>query len=240
MMPKNKNISLFNSRSSILRRTAFMLFFMMICSFRILLSQIINNEGAHITISPNIFMISGDAYNNTPGSLLNNGTINLTGNYTSTAASSGDGTYTLGGNWDHPGTFNYDLSTVVFNGTVNQQINHPGINFYNFSINNTGLGVTILNNLTVRQILSMANGNINAGIFLFYLYNPAADALYYTSSTGSRIIGQFERGVGEAGNYLFPVGTAANYNPANLRTNSLPANGTILSEFFTLTMDTGN
>ena len=56
-------------------------------------------------------------------------------------------------------------------------------------------------------------------------------SLNYTSVTGSRIIGKFERGINTTGTYLFPVGSAANYNPANLIINAVPAAGSVLAEF---------
>jgi len=233
-MQKNKNISPICTKISLMKRIILMLSVIMICSSGTLFSQVLNNKGAHISLTTGVYMYSRDALNNSGGNILNDGTINLSGNYTSTATTSGDGTYTLRGNWDHSGTFNYGLSTVVFNGSENQSITHPNINFYNFSVNNIGPGVTISNDITVRQTLSMAAGNINAGIYLLYLSNTAAASLNYTSTTESRILGKFERGVGETGNYLFPLGTASFYNPANLRTNTSPTTGTILSEFFTL------
>jgi hypothetical protein len=58
-------------------------------------------------------------------------------------------------------------------------------------------------------------------------------ALNYSSLTRSRILGRFERGISQAGTYLFPLGTTAYYNPANLITNVTPTAGTVLSQFIT-------
>ncbi|OFY57737.1 MAG: hypothetical protein A2Y87_09630 [Bacteroidetes bacterium RBG_13_46_8] len=213
---------------------------MMICSSNILFAQVLNNEGAHITLTNNVFLFSRDVYNNTPGTLLNNGTINLDSNYTSTSATSGGGTFTLKGDWTNSGTFTPWLtSTVIFDGAANQSITRAGgENFRNFTIRNTGIAPTnrieIFNDVEVLGTLTMETGNINAGTWIFYLSNPAAAALNHISTTGSRILGKFERGVDEIGNYLFPMGTPTYYNPANLRTNAAPTTGTILSEFFTL------
>jgi gliding motility-associated-like protein len=204
-------------------------------------AQVINNEGAQFNVTSGVYVYSKDLYNNNPGNLINNGTINLIGNFTSTTTTSGNGTFTLKGNWTNTGgIFTPGLtSTVIFDGSANQSITRTGgENFRNFTIRNTGIAPTnrieIFNYVEVLGTLSMETGNINAGTWIFYLSNTAAAALNYTSTTGSRILGKFERGVGEVGSYLFPLGTTAYYNPANLRTNSLPTTGTILSEFFTL------
>jgi len=239
-MIKKQNISPSTNRNSQLKRSLFILSVMMICSSNVLKAQVLNNEGAYITLTNGVFMFSRDAINTFGGSLLNNGTINLSGNYTSTSATSGGGTFTLKGNWTNSGTFTPWLtSTVIFDGDTIQSITRVGgENFRNFTIRNTGIApvnrIKIFNDVEVLGTLSMETGNINAGIWLFYLSNTAASSLNYTSTTGSRILGKFERGIGEIGNYLFPLGTATYYNPANLRTNSLPTTGTILSEFFTL------
>ena len=112
-----------------------------------------------------------------------------------------------------------------------------GETFFNLSIENTGSDpvnrIGLANNVAVLGTLSMLSGNINPGLFKLQLLNPAASSLNYTSVTGSRILGKFERSVSESGVYLFPLGTGTNYNPANLITNTLPVTGTVLSEFIT-------
>ncbi|MFH0843004.1 MAG: gliding motility-associated C-terminal domain-containing protein [Bacteroidota bacterium] len=240
-MTRNKNISSLYNRISKIKRLLFLFSVSLICSSNILFSQILNNAGVHITTAPGVFVTSGDLYNNLPGNLVNDGTITLFGDFTSTTTTSGNGTFTLMGNWTNTGgTFSPGpLNTVIFDGLADQAVTRAGgENFRNFTIRNTGVAPTnrveIFNDVEVIGTLAMERGIINAGTWLFYLSNPAAAALNYTSTTGSRILGKFERGVSQAGNYLFPMGTINYYNPANLRTNSLPATGTILSEYFTL------
>ena len=201
------------------------------------LAQVINNDGAAIYVKPSTFVSSKDANNNTGGSLWNYGTINLSGNYTSVATTRGDGTISLKGNWSSTGgLFFPGNSTVIFNGVNNNQsITHDNVNFYNLTINNSSAlpqRVSILNNITVLGTLTMSLGNIDAGTFIFYLNNPLAAALNYTSATGSRILGKFERGISEKATYLFPLGTISHYNPANLITNNIPVSGSVLSQFF--------
>lgn len=201
-------------------------------------AQVITNNGAYINLNSGVFLFSKDGVNNAGSNILNNGNFNLSGNFTNTGISGGNGFYRIGGNWTNNGTFNYDQSSVIFNGSVNQLIVRPGgENFYNLSVGNTGPGLSkiiILNDISISNSLSLSTGNIDAGTFFVYLNNPAAASLVYTSSTGSRILGKFERKISESGTYLFPLGSVDNYNPLNLKTNSSPSPGSVLSQFFRL------
>jgi gliding motility-associated-like protein len=203
-------------------------------------AQVITNESAAIYLTPGIVVGSKDLINNGVGDLGNNGTINLSRDFTSVANTWGDGLYRIGGNWTNncisfvPGS-----STVVFNGAANQSIiRSGGETFHSLSISNTGIAptnrVNISNDVTVAGTLSMSTGNVNASTFTFYLSNQAAASLNYTSVTGSRIFGKFERGINQNSTYLFPLGTIRYYNPANLKINSIISAGSVLSHFDTL------
>jgi gliding motility-associated-like protein len=228
---------------------------MLMLSSEVIFSQVISNNGAAISVTSGIIVSSKDANNNS-GSLINGGTITLSGNYlnaattsnagliningnfTSNALTNGNGTFRIGGNWTNTGGTLSGNGTVIFNGSTNQSIiRSGGETFYNLAIDNSGAislnRINILNNVTVQGTLSMSRGNIDAGIFKLLLSNQAAASLNYTSTSGSRIFGKFERGINQAGTYLFPLGTSGYYNPANLITNSLPVPGTVLSEFIT-------
>jgi hypothetical protein len=200
-------------------------------------AQVINNKGAQVNVTLGIYVTSKDAENNSSSTLLNNGNINLSGNYLNNATTNGNGTFRIGGNWTNTSVFVPGSSTVIFNGSGNQLITKTGgETFYNLSVLNSGAAslkyLGLANDVAVLGTLTMSLGNINAGTYLLYLVNPAAAALNYSSTTGSRILGRFERGVNEAANYLFPLGTVSYYNPANLRTNSITTSGSILSQFF--------
>ena len=207
-------------------------------------AQVITNNGAYIKLTSGAAVVSKDMTNTSLGRFSNDGTINLSGSYTNNISSitEGNGTFRLGGHWTNNGTFNYGLSTVIFNGSAEQLITKPSPeSFYNLSIENTGAssGFTVKLSNTVQVIgnLYMKTGNVTATGFKLQLVNQAAASLNYTSTTGSRIYGQFERGVGQASaNYLFPLGNISRpsyYNPATLITNALPTVGSVLSEFLT-------
>ncbi|MGD0583691.1 MAG: gliding motility-associated C-terminal domain-containing protein [Bacteroidales bacterium] len=207
-------------------------------------AQVINNYGAVFNVTSGTCVNSKDA-NNTAGTLSNGGILTLTGNFTNTvvATTSGNGIYRIGGNWLNTGTFTPDTSTVYFNGSANQTITNPvGETFYNLYLSNTGAPSSNLlelnNNVTVQNKLTMSVGFIQSLPFELLLVNASPNALNYTVGSGSRIIGKFERGVNQMGTYLFPLGTAAHYNPANIITNVAPTPGTILSEFLTPLLST--
>ncbi len=227
-----------------LRMSIPILFSLLLCLPFTAEAQVISNNQAAITITNGAAVVTKDMTNTSgtfPAQFQNNGTINLSGNFTNNVSSvtSGNGTFRLGGNWTNPGTFSYGLSTVIFNGSIEQLITKPSPEtFYNLSVANTGAssGFTVrLDNLVqVIGNLSIINGNITATGYKLFLVNQAAASLIYTSTTKSRIFGQFERGVGQAGTYLFPVSNISRpsyYNAATLITNSIPVTGSVLTEF---------
>ena len=212
---------------------------LLLSSTSVLLSQVITNTGASVAVRSGTVMNSHD-FINTSGTLLNSGTINLNGGFTNTGTLNGSsGTISLMGNWTNSsGIFNPGTSTVVFNGSDDQLITKTGgETFFNMSLINSGSGsgkrVLMSNNVTVSGILSMALGNIDAAGYILYLSSQTAASLNYTSTTGSRILGKFERGIGENAGYLFPLGTMANYNPLNLTLNNIISSGPVLSQFIT-------
>ena len=202
------------------------------------LAQVISNTGAAVSVTSGIVVNSKDI-ENSAGIIGNNGTINLSGNFTSTATTDGNGTFRIGGNWTNTGgLFIPGSSTVIFNGSANQSIIRlSGENFFNLSIINSGSDpsnrVALANDVVVLGTLSMSVGNIDAGTSVLLLSNPAPGALNHTSTTGSRVFGKFERGIDQKATYLFPLGTSSYYNPANLIPDNVSTPGTVLSEFIT-------
>ncbi len=181
-------------------------------------------------------VLNGNDISNTVGTITNNGSINLSGDMTNAGTTNGNGIISLFGNWANTGTFTPGTSTIILNGSLNQTITKAGGEaFYNLNINNAGVSpanrIVLSDNVTVSGTLTISLGNIEAGVNKLLLSNQASASLSYTSLTGSRIIGKFERGINASSTYLFPVGTSANYNPVNLITNVVPTAGTVLSEF---------
>jgi gliding motility-associated-like protein len=203
----------------------------------------VSNSGAVISISQGAVVVS-HGYVNAAGAatLRNSGELNLSGSFDNrtSATAAGNGTYRIGGDWTNNGDFQYGQSTVVFNGAGTQQVlsAQATATFHNLSVENSGAAsgsyVQLGSSVQVMQTLSMASGNRMASGGILHLVNAAASSLSYTSTTSSRIFGQFERGAGEAGAYLFPLGNIARasyYNPATIEINAPPAQGSILGEF---------
>ncbi|WP_462319617.1 PKD-like domain-containing protein, partial [Marinilabilia sp.] len=198
-------------------------------------AQVINNEGAAITVTQQTHL-QGDTLENTSGIITNDGTIGLNGHYINMGTTEGNGVYNLRGNWLNTGTFVAGTSTVNVWGDSIQNVLTGTDNFYNLMINNSGTSlatnrVLLLSNVNVSNSLAIQQGNIETNSNILYLENPKPDSLKYTSTTDSRVIGKFERGVNQAANYLFPVGSEENYNPLNLDLNETPNTGSVLSEF---------
>jgi gliding motility-associated-like protein len=201
-------------------------------------AQVINNNGAAISVTSGT-VVQGDTLENTAGTIINDGTIDLNGHYINLilGTTQGDGIYNLQGNWTNTGTFTAGNSTVNLIGSSNQRITSTGGEvFYNLTINNSGASsatnrIILLNNVNISGSLTISQGNVETGINTMFLTNQLPASLNYTSVSGSRVIGKFERGINAAAIYLFPVGSDANYNPLNLTLNNVPVAGSVLSEF---------
>jgi len=230
-----KHIVGINTRTGFVLRSAVVVCFALLLFTKNISAQVISNSGATINLTGGV-VVQTDTVANQSGLITNNGIFNLNGDYRNAATTEGNGAINLGGSWLNTGTFNAGTSTVQFNGTSLQYITKAGgEDFYNLIINNTGLTavnrIVLPQQITVSNTLTLSEGNIDPGANTVFLTNPNISGLNYTSTTGSRIIGKFQRGVNSLGTYLFPVGTLANYNPLNLDNNIVPTAGTILSEF---------
>jgi len=199
-------------------------------------AQVINNNGAGISITNGVVMNSESINNSVGGLLTNDGTIDLSGTFINTGITIGKGTYNIAGDWTNSSIFNEETSTVHFNGTNLQTITSPGgETFFNLIVNNSGASpinrIILSDNVNISGTLTFTLGNVETGINTLYLTNQTPASLNYTSISGNRVIGKFERGINSTGNYLFPLGSNSNYNPLNLTINTAPTAGSVLSEF---------
>jgi hypothetical protein len=135
----------------------------------------------------------------------------------------GANTVNLAGNWTDYGTAGYTEATSVvnLNGSGLQTISSPaGENFTNLTINNSGAGIQLSNDVTIATAFVMTQGNINLNGNKLTLGISVANNgnLNYTSGimlgTGS-FTRWFKTGVLANGSVigLFPTGTAADYRP---------------------------
>ncbi len=112
-------------------------------------------------------------------------------------------------------------SNLTFGGSDSGvQIPSSVSNLNNLSVNNVN-GITLNGSVTVSNILTMTQGNIITGSNTLILSNSTSGNLSYSTGT---ITGKFQRAIGSTGTqYLFPVGTASNYNPLKITFSNLTA-----------------
>jgi Secretion system C-terminal sorting domain len=163
---------------------------------------------------------------------------NLTNYSVLVATPTGGGTprnLRLRGNWTNTGNFTTSgISTVTLDGTGDQSITRSLAGGETFSVltMNKASGTVNLNDNVTSTTLNMTAGNINTGTNKITVgtSTAAVGTLNYTSGT---IIGQYEKWIAVVGTYLFPVGTAANYRPANITISTLGTAGSLIGQFNT-------
>lgn len=128
-------------------------------------------------------------------------------------------------------SFQHGSRTVTLNGTSSQELNIPsGITFYNLTINNSGTSPHATVNggsITVSNVLTMTDGNINLNGSSINLTNTGAGALSYSSGwvyggSFSRARPGSEINVGTAQS-LFPLGTSTDTRPFYVGQNNTAA-----------------
>jgi hypothetical protein len=185
------------------------------------------------------------------GNLENNGSFKLNDDI-------GDDFY-LKGNWTGNGTFNpggnssagtnpvtqQDGRAVILNGTTQQSISAPNINFHYLILDNPA-GAVAATNLLVSRGLGLTNGKLNLNGFAFTLgtyfsnggtsytlgrlYNSGPAAYTYGGSF-LRLISKKDQPTDDdeqvAPNlgqpYVYPVGTADHYRPYSITYTTYPA-----------------
>lgn len=133
-------------------------------------------------------------------------------------------------NWTNlGGTFIHNNRRVSFVGTSTQYISKTGgETFYALTSNATG-PITLNDNVTILNDLTMTNGNWNVNGKLLILGNGSASTLNRTA--GIIYGGEFRRYwlagtsvTSNSGNFygLFPIGTAAEYRPVEINSTAAP------------------
>jgi len=147
---------------------------------------------------------------------------------------------TLGGNWSNTSAnadpFVQQSGTVTFDGTGAQSIsNSSGETFYNFTTNKLSGTLTVNDNTTVFNTLTMTSGNTNVASGNTLTLGINTLNVGTLSRTSGTIIGNFERWINTTADpappVLYPVGTSGNYRPANITINTLPTNGRLTGAF---------
>ena len=110
--------------------------------------------------------------------------------------------------WTNNGTFEPGNSLVVFDGNTNQNITTGGDLFYNLTMNNISTGITLLDDATVSNTLTLTDGVISTGSNYLILSSFTAADLQPTIPTNASFVnGNLRRYIADNTDiYAFPCG----------------------------------
>jgi len=171
-----------------------------------------------------------------------NGNFNLLGTATATALtgmtiggsvtigsgttfSAGTYTHNVGGDWTNGGTFTAGTSTINLNGSGAQTMT-GATTFYKMTLNNS-YGLTINNDETISNTLTLTNGKITTDSNKVII--PASGAV---TRTNGYVIGNLQKNVatGSSVSRTFEVGTASGYNPVAVTFASVSTAGNLIAK----------
>ncbi|NVO19245.1 MAG: hypothetical protein HXX13_06060 [Bacteroidetes bacterium] len=176
--------------------------------FQHILAENIITSGAKVKVSAGTMLVSLESLTiKSGGTLDNSGIVILKKDLTN----------------ENAGSNSLGVGTVVFSGSVNQNINGSNL-FQNLTINNA-TGVTNGGDNKVNGVLTLTSGQLTLGANNLTL-GPAATIAGSPSST-SMIVptgsGEIRKSFSAAGNFTFPVGDnsgTAEYSPVTLNYTS--------------------
>ena len=148
------------------------------------------------------------------------GNLNITSGSSLSLASSGSvpsPDLYIKGNWTNSGTFNCNGHLVQFLGTSAQTL--TGATTFDYLQMNNGAGLALSNDATVNTQLILTSGVITTGTNKVVVLSTSNTSVIGNSSS-NYINGNIRRYVTASGNYDLPVGTASNYQLANIAFNS--------------------
>jgi hypothetical protein len=181
----------------------------------------------NLTINGGFFMDFGTNDMTQSLTVLGNLTLASTGQLSLSQAAGGD--LVLNGNWlNNGGTFNPQTRAVTFSGGNNQTITRTGGQTFDFlTINKSGGSVTLINDITCNQTLTLTSGDIITGANEVFI---SSSGNISGGSTGSHIVGNLERHVATGSNVVraFPLGDGINYSPVNATLGSVTTAGSIV------------
>ena len=161
---------------------------------------------------------------------FNNFNITSTGNVTGSA-----GNINITGDWVDNGAFNCNNGIITFTGGNSQRIINPlGEYFCKIVINKSSNNLTLNNDVTITQSLTLTTKKIILGSYNLNLGtaasnitispNPVTTASYIVAD-GTGFVKQFINSAGAAATadvnlYRFPIGDAVNYSPCAIHLKS--------------------
>ena len=210
------------------------------------------NTGGTFTGGSGIILVKGSVTNNSTfsagsgaitvnGSLGNSGaTATFNANANSMTVGSGltlsstsvfnanTSTITLGGNWNNTATFNAGTGSVGFGSASNQDVN-GATNFYNLSRAGGGT-LTINNNVSVSNLLSLTSGRVITGASTVSLTNTAVQPVtgYSASAYVDGILSISLPSTPSS--RVYPVGKGALYRPVTIQQTTASTNPVVRVE----------
>lgn len=181
----------------------------------LLLSQTLNNRGANLTITPNALVsVTGEVQNVDNGTIDNQGTLSLTGDWTNNATNA---------------VFVNNTGTVEFKGD-NQSINGNPTEFSTLDLSQGTGTVTLQTHTTVSETLQLDDRTLNLNGQNLTIDNPSSTAI---SMNNGNIVSESENSQVQwntgatTGNFTIPFGTTnGTAIPLNVNINQT-GNGSI-------------
>jgi hypothetical protein len=181
-------------------------------------SQTFNNvtvamtAGQTLSVSGSTTSLTVNNLTETTGNFTPPATLNITGDFTHTA-----------------GTFTAGTGTVLFNGSVAQNLGGATATTFNNLTINSSAGVTLGASPTVNATFTLTLGDITTGANQVIIIAARSVA---TPSVNSYVNGTlaktFANGAGQY--FTFPIGDAANYTPVSLSGFAVTTGGTVAAK----------
>ena len=173
-------------------------------------------------IQYNNLTTSGSSTKTLGGAVTVNGNLTI-GSSTTLDVSASNRALTLKGNWSNSGAFTQRSGTVTLNGSSAQEMT-GATTFYNLTLNNSN-GLTINNDETVSNALTLTSGKITTGsnkVILSYTSGTITSV-----SNTKYIVGNLRKVIGTgATSRTFEVG-ATNYDPVTVAFASVGTAGNL-------------
>ncbi|MBC7381863.1 MAG: T9SS type A sorting domain-containing protein, partial [Bacteroidia bacterium] len=148
-------------------------------------------------------------------------------------------TITISGNWIQDGTYTYNTSTTLFQGTVNQKITGlTGGSFYNLTIDNAGVEVSLGSNAKVQNLMTLtALSKFNStGFEQIFVSNAKGTASLAALPAGAVFTGniRMQRYLPPvSGRYWYQAASPVNNATVAMWQNGAPTNGFYVTGPFT-------
>ncbi len=171
----------------------------------------------------NNLVISGSGVKTLTGNTTVNGNLTITSGILD-ANNAQNFSLDVKGDWVNSGTFSARSGTVTLSGTSDQSVTTGGSGFYNLVINNSAAQVSLNDDLTVSNGITLTDGAITTGNYRVIVSSASASAISGFSES-SFINGNLRRYIeANSATYAFPVGNgtaSTNYYLAEIENDSL-------------------